>query len=37
MDSFRELCDPGVIWRGTLPAGKIVKLRQEQEVVDKRP
>jgi len=28
---------PGVIWRGTLPAGKIVKLRQEQEVVDKRP
>jgi len=27
---------PGVVWRGTLPAGKIVKLRQEQEIVDKR-
>jgi UDP-N-acetylglucosamine diphosphorylase / glucose-1-phosphate thymidylyltransferase / UDP-N-acetylgalactosamine diphosphorylase / glucosamine-1-phosphate N-acetyltransferase / galactosamine-1-phosphate N-acetyltransferase len=27
---------PGVVWRGTLPAGKIVKLRQPQEVVDKR-
>lgn len=27
---------PGVVWRGTLPAGKIVKLRQQQEIVDRR-
>jgi NDP-sugar pyrophosphorylase family protein len=28
---------PGVVWRGTLPAGRIVKLRQNQEIVDRRP
>jgi NDP-sugar pyrophosphorylase family protein len=27
---------PGVVWRGTLPAGHIVKLRQQQEIVEKR-
>jgi len=27
---------PGVVWRGTLPAERIVKLRQEQEIVERR-
>lgn len=27
---------PGVVWRGTLPAGRIVKLRQSVEIVEKR-
>lgn len=28
---------PGVVWRGTLPARHIVKLRQSLEIVEKRP
>ena len=28
---------PGVVWRGTLPAGRIVKLRQSLEIVEKQP
>ncbi|HWB06605.1 MAG TPA: UDP-N-acetylglucosamine diphosphorylase [Verrucomicrobiales bacterium] len=32
----RSILYPGVVWRGTLPANRIVKLRQEQEVVERR-
>ena len=32
----RSILYPGVVWRGTLPAGRIVKLRQEQEIVERR-
>ena len=31
----RSILYPGVVWRGTLPAAKIVKLRQSQEIVDR--
>jgi NDP-sugar pyrophosphorylase family protein len=27
---------PGIVWRGTLAANRIVKLRQEQEIVERR-
>ncbi len=32
----RSVLYPGVVWRGTLGAGKIVKLRQAHEIVDRR-
>jgi NDP-sugar pyrophosphorylase family protein len=32
----RSILYPGVVWRGTLPANRIVKLRQEQEIVERR-
>jgi NDP-sugar pyrophosphorylase family protein len=32
----RSIVYPGVVWRGVLPADRIVKLRQEQEVVERR-
>jgi NDP-sugar pyrophosphorylase family protein len=32
----RSILYPGVVWRGTLPASRIVKLRQDQEIVERR-
>jgi UDP-N-acetylglucosamine diphosphorylase / glucose-1-phosphate thymidylyltransferase / UDP-N-acetylgalactosamine diphosphorylase / glucosamine-1-phosphate N-acetyltransferase / galactosamine-1-phosphate N-acetyltransferase len=32
----RSVLYPGTVWRGTLPAERIVKLRQTQEVVERR-
>jgi len=33
----RSILYPGTVWRGVLPANRIVKLRQEQEVVEREP
>lgn len=32
----KSIIYPGVVWRGVLPGGRIVKLRQSQEMVDRR-
>lgn len=32
----RSVLYPGTVWRGTLPADRIVKLRQEQEIVERK-
>lgn len=33
----RSVLYPGTVWRGVLPADRVVKLRQEQEVVEREP
>ncbi|MCB1098515.1 MAG: UDP-N-acetylglucosamine diphosphorylase [Verrucomicrobiae bacterium] len=33
----RSVLYPGVHWRGVLPADKIVKVRQQQQIVDRKP
>jgi NDP-sugar pyrophosphorylase family protein len=32
----RSVLYPGTVWRGVLPANRVVKLRQEQEIVERR-
>ncbi len=32
----RSVLYPGTVWRGVLPADRVVKLRQEQEIVERR-